>query len=189
LSSKPATRTYENGDIIVYWYPELCIHVRHCANILPAVFRPDKRPWVNLEGATPLEVILTIDRCPSGALRYSLPGGSSVHPEAANGPGRQREGVGEVEAEAGAGAEARRPGADAGSASGSAAEGGAAGPVRMKVMADGPLLTEGPVEVVGPDGQVLARAGRLSLCRCGLSANKPFCDGTHRREGWKEGAR
>lgn len=171
VSVKPATRTYTNDDVIVYWYPELCIHVRHCANILPGAFRPDKRPWVNLEGALPLEVILTIDRCPSGALRYSLPEGSSVHPDAANGPGRQYE-----DAEEQTTADAKP-----------SSEAGPAGPVKMRVMPDGPLLTEGPVEVLGPDGKPLARAGRLSLCRCGLSANKPFCDGAHKREGWRDG--
>ncbi|MDP2871212.1 MAG: (4Fe-4S)-binding protein [Bacillota bacterium] len=165
----PATRTYANDDIIVYWYPELCIHVRHCANILPEVFRPDKRPWVNLEGGTAREIVLTIDRCPSGALRYTLPEGSSVHPVAADGPGRQREAEG-TEGQAAV---------PASSPSGTAA------PVKMTVMPNGPLLTEGPVEVSVTDGRVIARAGRLSLCRCGLSANKPFCDGAHKREGWK----
>jgi uncharacterized Fe-S cluster protein YjdI/CDGSH-type Zn-finger protein len=160
----PATRTYQNKDIIIYWYPDLCIHVRHCANILPAVFRPEARPWVNVDGASALETILAIDRCPSGALRYSLPEGSSIHPAAADGPGRQHEG-GAVPAVAM-----------------SACEGGP--PVTITASTNGPLLTEGPARLVGPQGEVLAEAGRLTLCRCGHSANRPFCDGAHLRAGW-----
>lgn len=160
----PATRTYQNDDIIIYWYPELCVHVRHCAHILPEVFRPEARPWVDVNGATAREIILAIDRCPSGALRYSLPEGSSVHPAAADGPGRQRE----VEADATATADpcASEP------------------PVTINATPNGPLLTEGPVRLIGPAGDVLAEAGRLTLCRCGLSGNRPFCDGAHTKAGW-----
>ncbi len=166
----PATRTYSNKDIIVYWYPELCIHVRHCANILPEVFRPDRRPWVDVDGAAPLQIIATIDRCPSGALRYSLPGGSAVHPAAADGPGRQREDEG---------AEGQGAGREGEVCSGSAA------PVKIAVAKNGPLLTEGPVKLVGPGGEVIAEANRLALCRCGHSANPPFCDGSHARHQWR----
>ena len=160
----PATRTYQNKDIIVHWYPELCIHVRYCASILPEVFRPEARPWVSVEGASAREIILAIDRCPSGALRYSLPEGSSVHPAAADGPGRQREG----ESTPAVGT--------------TACEGGQ--PVTITASANGPLLTEGPVRLLGPQGETLAEASRLTLCRCGHSANRPFCDGAHLRAGW-----
>lgn len=162
----PATRTYSNKDIVVHWYPELCIHVRHCANILPGVFRPDSRPWVDVDGASALEIIATIDRCPSGALRYSLPEGSSVHPAAADGPGRQCEG----------GDEDSRGEDEACSES--------PAPVKITVVPNGPLLTEGPVRLIGPGGETLAEASRLSLCRCGMSGNRPFCDGSHSRHQW-----
>lgn len=159
----PATRTYQNKDIIIYWYPELCVHVRHCANILPEVFRPEARPWVNVDGASAREIILAIDRCPSGALRYSLPEGSSVFPSAADGPGRQREGE-ETPA---------------------TADPCQAAPVTITALSNGPLTVEGQVRLIGPSGEVVAEAGRLTLCRCGLSANRPFCDGAHTRAGWK----
>jgi CDGSH-type Zn-finger protein len=51
---------------------------------------------------------------------------------------------------------------------------------RIKVRADGPLLCTGDVSVHGADGALLAHADDLVLCRCGHSANKPFCDGSHR---------
>ncbi len=50
---------------------------------------------------------------------------------------------------------------------------------------DGPLLMVGDLEVRGPDGEPLAHATRLALCRCGH--NQPFCDNSHRRRKWKSG--
>ncbi|SDZ34319.1 Zn-finger domain of CDGSH type-containing protein [Amycolatopsis xylanica] len=46
---------------------------------------------------------------------------------------------------------------------------------------DGPLLVRGPVRLVAQDGTEID-AGRetIALCRCGRSAIKPFCDGTHK---------
>jgi CDGSH-type Zn-finger protein len=54
---------------------------------------------------------------------------------------------------------------------------------------NGPLLVQGPVRILAPDGTELPipprKDGRpaevVVLCRCGGSANKPFCDGTHKR--------
>ncbi len=45
---------------------------------------------------------------------------------------------------------------------------------------DGPLVVEGDITLVAPDGTVTACAGRTFLCRCGGSATKPLCDGTHK---------
>jgi CDGSH-type Zn-finger protein len=51
---------------------------------------------------------------------------------------------------------------------------------------DGPLLVRGDVDIVGPDGTVLARRRRtIALCRCGMSALKPFCDGSHKAAGFR----
>lgn len=51
-------------------------------------------------------------------------------------------------------------------------------------MRNGPLLVRGRIEVRREDGslEVLPRA---TLCRCGDSANKPFCDNTHLRNGFR----
>lgn len=50
---------------------------------------------------------------------------------------------------------------------------------------DGPLLVEGLSEIVRyADGKRVAIEGRVALCRCGGSSNKPFCDGTHKRNGF-----
>jgi CDGSH-type Zn-finger protein len=53
--------------------------------------------------------------------------------------------------------------------------------VTITAYEDGPLLVRGPVTFRTQDGDVID-AGRetVALCRCGKSASKPFCDGTHK---------
>lgn len=46
--------------------------------------------------------------------------------------------------------------------------------------ADGPLYLRGRLLVQSPDGETLLEDTRVALCRCGMSANKPFCDNAHR---------
>lgn len=57
---------------------------------------------------------------------------------------------------------------------------------QIKVFSDGPIRIEGDFEIVDPDGRVFGLSGRrsIALCRCGHSANKPFCDGAHRTCGF-----
>lgn len=50
---------------------------------------------------------------------------------------------------------------------------------------NGPLLLRGAFELVDADGVVHYRGRRAALCRCGGSANKPFCDGSHARNGFQ----
>ncbi len=78
---------YENKDICILWNPDMCTHDTNCYTELTTVFKPVERPWVDTEGASPEEIINTIDRCPSGALRYYLTDGSGVDPQKATGPG------------------------------------------------------------------------------------------------------
>ena len=53
---------------------------------------------------------------------------------------------------------------------------------RITVNNNGPIRVEGDFEIVDPEGRSFGLAGRtvISLCRCGHSANKPFCDGSHK---------
>jgi uncharacterized Fe-S cluster protein YjdI len=62
------TRTYTNGQITVEWRPELCIHCEKCFRGLPSVFDPNKRPWVNMSGATTDQITKQVSECPSAAL-------------------------------------------------------------------------------------------------------------------------
>jgi uncharacterized Fe-S cluster protein YjdI len=45
-------------------------------------------------------------------------------------------------------------------------------------------LDGGPQEEGAADGNLIRKDTRVALCRCGGSANKPFCDGTHRTKGF-----
>jgi CDGSH-type Zn-finger protein len=59
--------------------------------------------------------------------------------------------------------------------------------VKITVRPNGPLRVEGPITLVDANGVAwdLTDKPAFSLCRCGLSSKRPFCDGTHRVEGWK----
>ena len=59
---------------------------------------------------------------------------------------------------------------------------------KIIVRNDGPLRVEGDFEIVDMQGKVYGQAGHhaVSLCRCGHSANKPFCDGAHKSAGFHD---
>ncbi|MFI8237318.1 CDGSH iron-sulfur domain-containing protein [Streptomyces sp. NPDC085866] len=55
-------------------------------------------------------------------------------------------------------------------------------PRRIRVQRDGPLLVEGPVEVVGEDGEVhVSRRFMVAICTCRRTRTPPWCDTSHRR--------
>lgn len=49
---------------------------------------------------------------------------------------------------------------------------------------DGPLWVRGGISIEAPDGYTYETRNRVTLCRCGQSRNKPFCDGTHVEVGF-----
>ncbi len=57
---------------------------------------------------------------------------------------------------------------------------------RITVVNNGSLRIEGDFEVVDQEGKSFGLAGRtrVSLCRCGMSSNKPFCDSSHKTCGF-----
>ena len=142
-------KEYQNQDIIVYWYPNICSHSGKCWKGSPEVFKPEERPWINLAASTAEQIIHTIDTCPTRALLYSLPEGSSVDPNLANGPGAKDRNI----------------------------DLAVAGKIR--VIRDGPLVIEGPNRVFDSSGNLIEESDRFVLCRCGKTKNPPFCDGSH----------
>ena len=50
---------------------------------------------------------------------------------------------------------------------------------------DGPNLVVGEIELVWPGGHRIPAGQKVALCRCGHSNDKPFCDGTHVKVGFK----
>lgn len=67
-------KEYSNAEVTVFWKPDICIHAAECVKGLSAVFDPNKKPWVNLKNASSKDLIMTIDKCPSGALSYKVMG-------------------------------------------------------------------------------------------------------------------
>ncbi len=56
----------------------------------------------------------------------------------------------------------------------------------VETMKDGPNLIPGPVKLIDVDGkETLIDRKWVALCRCGQSSNKPLCDGTHSKVGFK----
>lgn len=53
---------------------------------------------------------------------------------------------------------------------------------KLTILSNGSVKVDGDFEIVDKDGNVYGLGGRtlVSLCRCGHSNNKPFCDGSHR---------
>jgi uncharacterized Fe-S cluster protein YjdI/CDGSH-type Zn-finger protein len=52
-------------------------------------------------------------------------------------------------------------------------------------MRNGPLYLRERLRVTTPDGTVVTEKTRLALCRCGATANPPFCDNSHRAAGYR----
>jgi len=190
-----------------------CIHSRHCVLGRPDVFVPNvKGEWIHPDNATVAEIAELAHTCPSGAIRYEpLEGSPGESPPLVN-TVRVREngplafhGELTIAGEAAGcratlcrcGASANKPYCDGSHTSlGFAATGepktkeSAAlaqrnGPVRVTPGRDGPLHVEGNLEIVSGTGRTIERTADSWLCRCGHSANKPYCDGSHRKVGFK----
>jgi hypothetical protein len=56
----------------------------------------------------------------------------------------------------------------------------------IAVTDDGPLWVTGGIPVTLPAGATLETRNRVTLCRCGASANKPLCDGSHKTAGFHD---
>ena len=64
--------------------------------------------------------------------------------------------------------------------------------VKVSIRDNGPLLVSGLIEVVDGEGKPLTLSPdkpAIALCRCGASANKPFCDGAHKAAGFQSAIR
>ncbi len=153
---RPIVKRYSNGEVTVVWKPDVCIHSTVCFRGLPEVFDPRKRPWVTIAGATTERIVAQVRQCPSGALSYEM----------------NREGVQAVP----------DPDAPANEAAYEPTE------VRIEVVPNGPLRIHGSLAVQDPrrEGEVVRKGPAASFCRCGHSANKPFCDGSHKRVGFQD---
>jgi len=62
------------------------------------------------------------------------------------------------------------------------------GAVQVRAVRDA-YLVQGRLEIHGADGELIRSDTRMALCRCGCSAQMPFCDNTHRSIGFREPGR
>jgi CDGSH-type Zn-finger protein/uncharacterized Fe-S cluster protein YjdI len=190
-----------------------CIHSRGCVLSRPDVFVPNvKGEWIHPDAATPEAVAELAHQCPSGAIRYErLDGGPGEAPPKVN-TVRVREngplafhGALDIAGQPPAiratlcrcGASKNKPYCDGShTEAGFVASGEAPakesvalaqrdGPLKITPAANGPLMVEGAIEVVTGTGKTVNRTTKAAFCRCGHSANKPYCDGTHKKTGFQ----
>ena len=202
-------KTYSSDDLDVHFDLKRCIHAGVCVKQKPEVFDIKARPWIQPGNAPASDLVAVVESCPSGALQYTRRGDG----EAEVGSPRNQVQItadGQLEfrgrlqwegqtllraALCRCGASQNKPFCDnAHKGSGFADDGlpdagdvddaGLGGGLACAAFPDGPLHLSGGVEVLAADGEVIFRGEQTWLCRCGQSANKPFCDGAHKREGW-----
>ena len=155
-------REYTNGEITVYWKPGKCIHATTCYRELNEVFNPRSRPWVNINGAPTEEIIRVVKKCPTKALDWKW-----------NDTARQK-------------AEEEKEAIEKAKVNSESNENAEEKPAMVNVMKDGPILLQGKFIIYGEEGNVLKTLSMTSLCRCGHSRVLPFCDGSHRKHGFKD---
>jgi len=126
---------YQGKNITIHDNRWLCAHAGRCIDGLAAVFRLREKPWIHPDAASVDEIIKTIQKCPSGALSYSVDGVE------------HRDRTGEP---------------------------------TIFVAPNGPYVVSGGPELLDTVCGEGASREHFTLCRCGGSGNKPFCDGSHR---------
>ena len=178
----------------------------------PGVFLANVQgPWLHPEATSVEALVRVAHACPSGAITYERRDGGPA--EAApkvnlirlreNGPLAVRAAI-EVEGAAPrlratlcrCGRSKKKPWCDGSHVEGFVATGEPAtldvtalavrdGVLTVRPLPDGPLDVQGSVEICSGTGRTVLRTGRARLCRCGGSASKPLCDGTHARIGFR----
>lgn len=201
------TKTYRGEGMTVQFDAQRCIHAAECVRRLPAVFDTQKRPWVQPANAENDAVAEVVMRCPTGALQFARQDGGEEEPTpqensltpVANGPLYVSGDVvlqldGDVQHETRValcrcGGSSNMPFCDnshrelgfEGSVDfdGVIDSAETNGPLTITPLADGPNLLQGGYVIKNDAGDVIHQAKSAALCRCGASANKPFCDGAH----------
>ncbi|UCG26837.1 MAG: (4Fe-4S)-binding protein [Bacteroidales bacterium] len=167
----PRERKYSNGEITVYWKPRECIHSSVCYMNLLEVFNPRKRPWVNMSGASTRKIIDVVNQCPTEALTWKW------NDEEKN------KTVTEADTNH---IKFKRPHDFEKKEEDSILEVEQDEPLKIRVMKNGPYIVEGSYVLTRADGSEINMMGMSSFCRCGNSNSMPFCDGNHRKTGFKE---
>jgi CDGSH-type Zn-finger protein/uncharacterized Fe-S cluster protein YjdI len=192
-----------------------CIHARFCVTGAPRVFLANvEGPWIHPNAMDEEKLVAIAEACPSGAIKYRRSDGRPDEapppvnlcaireggPYAVRGDivlDGKRQGFRMTLCRCGA--SKNKPFCDGShhdihfDASGEPSPADARpdmlevrdGPLAIDPQVDGPLRVRGSLEITAGTGRVVARIKGGYLCRCGGSKNKPFCDGTHRANGFK----
>jgi CDGSH-type Zn-finger protein/uncharacterized Fe-S cluster protein YjdI len=203
---------YKGEKITIRFDGKKCIHSRNCVLGLPKVFQANaKGPWIKPDNGTVEELLAVARSCPSGAITYERhdDGENERNPDV-NVIRVLEDGPLTVHAElhlkghepqtratlCRCGASKNKPFCDGShtdaefKATGEppTEESGALefrdGPLEIMPYPDGPLGLSGNVEICSGTGRTLTRVTKAALCRCGVSKNKPYCDGSHRDIGF-----
>ena len=134
-SNHDQVNTYVGESITIHDNRKTCSHAGVCTDSLTQVFRMGIEPWIDPDGAKVEEIIEIIQRCPSGALSYSV---------------AQDDYQGNLDL---------------------------VGEIAIAPM--GPYEVKGSCELDAVEFDLGAVQEHYTLCRCGTSQNKPFCDGSH----------
>jgi CDGSH-type Zn-finger protein/uncharacterized Fe-S cluster protein YjdI len=207
-----AIETVRGQEFIIHFNASRCIHSRNCVLDRPDVFVPNvKGDWIYPDRASSEGISQLAHNCPSGAIRYErVDGGPGETPPLVNTVRVRENGPLAINAplviegsEQGlrvtlcrCGQSKKKPYCDGShTAAGFTATGepdqkesqaleSRNGPVSITPKLNGPLLISGNLEVVSGTGRTINRVTKTVLCRCGHSANKPYCDGSHARVGF-----
>jgi len=206
---------YKGREIEVRWDGRLCIHIAECGQAGNALFESGRDPWCVPDGCGTKQVRETVERCPSGALTYvdetgepELPAPENTVAVSYNGPlfangdlvlegaPADMPGIRCRLALCRCGQSKNKPFCDNSHLSSGFQDYGAVGDhgpgleesggqLRIKPLRDGPLLVNGNLMIRASSGRMAWQGTEAALCRCGASGNKPFCDGSHRKIGFK----
>ncbi len=61
-------KEYKKEDAVIVWDDSKCTHSAVCAKGLPGVFKPREKPWIQTANDTKENIIMQVNKCPSGAL-------------------------------------------------------------------------------------------------------------------------
>jgi CDGSH-type Zn-finger protein/uncharacterized Fe-S cluster protein YjdI len=205
---------FPGGEIDVHWDGRLCIHVGECGNSEGELFVGGREPWCLPDASTRAEVREICERCPSGALTYTDKSGVAEEAPAENsvtvayngplfatgrldiaGAPEDMPGVRFRAALCRCGQSKNKPFCDNSHVAARFEDYGAVGErgpglqapggtLSVKPLKDGPLLVEGNLAIRAASGRLAWQGTKAALCRCGASANKPFCDGSHKEAGF-----
>ena len=125
---------YAGQKITIRDNRSICAHAGVCTDVLASVFRMKQEPWIDPDAASVEEIIAVIQKCPSGALSFTM--------ENTESPYQNQE-------------------------------------PSIFIAPNGPYVVSGCPDLLDTNWREGASKQQYTLCRCGASKNKPYCDGSH----------